>query len=74
MTKAVDFLDRGYHLLLIDLHPRTNRDPDGIHPVIWAEVGGTPKPIPADKPLTLAAYDAGPPRPLMSSRSPSATP
>jgi hypothetical protein len=61
VTKAVDFLDRGCHLLLIDLQPRTNRDPDGIHPVIWAEAGGTPMPIPADKPLTLAAYDAGPP-------------
>ncbi len=62
VTKAVDSIARGYHLLLIDLHPRTNRDPEGIYPVIWAEVGGLPKPIPADKPLTLAAYDAGPPR------------
>ncbi len=61
VTKAVDSLARGYHLLLIDLHPRTNRDPEGIHPVIWAEVDGPPMPIPADKPLTLAAYDADPP-------------
>jgi hypothetical protein len=61
VTKTVDFLDRGIHLLLIDLHPRTNRDPEGIHPIIWAEVGGTPQPMPPDKPLTLAAYDAGPP-------------
>jgi hypothetical protein len=62
LNKAVDALARRDHLLLIDLHPRTNRDPEGIYPVIWAEVGGTPKPVPADKPLTLAAYDAGPPR------------
>jgi hypothetical protein len=61
VTKAVDFLDRGCHLLLIDLQSRTNRDPDGIHPVICAEAGGTPQPMPPDKPLTLAAYDAGPP-------------
>jgi hypothetical protein len=61
VTKAVDSLARGYHLLLIDLHPRTKRDPDGIHPVIWGEVDGPEMPIPADKPLTLAAYDAGPP-------------
>jgi hypothetical protein len=61
VTKAVDSLIRGYHLLLIDLHPRTKRDPDGIHPVIWAELGWTPTPAPDDKPLTLAAYDAGPP-------------
>jgi Protein of unknown function (DUF4058) len=61
VTKALSFLDRGYHLLLIDLHARTRRDPEGIHAVIWAELGGNPKPIPDDKPLTLAAYDAGPP-------------
>ncbi len=60
VSKAVDSLARGYHLLLIDLHPRTKRDPEGIHPVIWAEVDGPEMPIPADKPLTLAAYDAGP--------------
>jgi hypothetical protein len=61
-TKAVDFLERGYHLLLIDLHPQTDRDPLGIHPVIWAEVGGNPTAAVADKPLTLVAYDAGPPK------------
>jgi hypothetical protein len=62
LSKAADFLDRGIHLLLIDLHPRTNRDPEGIHPVIWAEAGGMPQPMPPDKPLTLAAYDAESPR------------
>jgi hypothetical protein len=61
LAKAVDILTRGYHLLLIDLHPRTSRDPEGIDPAIWAEVGGPDIPIPADKPLTLAAYDAEPP-------------
>ncbi|HKI20504.1 MAG TPA: DUF4058 family protein, partial [Isosphaeraceae bacterium] len=61
-AKAVDLLDHGYHLLLVDLHPRTPRDPDGIHPVIWAEFGGRSKPALYDKPLTLVAYDAGPPK------------
>ncbi len=61
VTKTLDSLDRGYHLLLIDLHPRTYRDPDGIHPIIWAEAGSTPPPMPPDKPLTLVAYEAGPP-------------
>jgi hypothetical protein len=61
VAKAVGILSRGYHLLLIDLHPRTNRDPEGIHPAIWAEVGGPEIQIPADKPLTLASYDAEPP-------------
>lgn len=61
LAKAIDFLERGIHLLLIDLHPRTKRDPEGIHPEIWAEAGGPEQPMPPDKPLTLAAYDAGPP-------------
>lgn len=62
VTKAVYFLERGVHLLLLDLHSRTSPDPDGIYPLIWAEIGGTPMPVPDDKPLTLAAFDAGPPR------------
>jgi Protein of unknown function (DUF4058) len=61
VAKAVDLLDRGYHLLVIDLQPRTSRDPEGIHSVIWAEFGRKSKPTPADKPLMLVAYDAGPP-------------
>jgi hypothetical protein len=61
VAKAVDLLDRGYHLLVIDLQPRTARDPEGIHSVIWAEFGRKSKPTPADKPLVLVAYDAGPP-------------
>lgn len=61
LNKAVDALARGCHLLLIDLHARTKRDPEGIHPEIWQEIGGPPFPIPEDKPMTLAAYDAGPP-------------
>ncbi len=64
LTKAADALVRGCHFLLVNLHPRTRRDPDGIYPEIWAEVGGEPKRVPADKPLTLAAFDAG--RPVTS--------
>jgi hypothetical protein len=62
VTKALNALDRGYHLLLIDLHRRTDRDPDGIHSCLWTEAGGKPTIVPAEKPLTLVAYDAGPPR------------
>jgi hypothetical protein len=61
VTKATDLLDRGYHLMLIDLQPRTSRDREGIHTVICAEFGHIPHPTPADKPMTLIAYDAGPP-------------
>ena len=61
VAKALDSLDWSHHLLLIDLHPRTNRDPHGIHSIEWTEVGGQPMPIPAENRLTLAAYDVGPP-------------
>jgi hypothetical protein len=62
VTKAVNALENGHHLMLVDLQPPTSRDPGGIHPLIWEELGGMPKPIPAAKPLTLVAYDAGPPK------------
>jgi hypothetical protein len=62
VAKAVDALERGYHLLLVDLQSPTPRDPEGIHTAIWAELGGKPKPPPSDKPLTLVAYDAGLPK------------
>jgi hypothetical protein len=62
VAKAVDLLEHGYHLLLVDLHTPTAHDPEGIHSVIWAEFGGKPTPRTPDKPLTLVAYDAGPPK------------
>jgi hypothetical protein len=59
VDKAVTALAHGYHLLLIDVHPPTKRDPDGIHGVILAEIGDDTYTAPRDKPLTLAAYSAG---------------
>jgi hypothetical protein len=59
-TKAVEFLRRGVSLLLIDVFPPTPRDPDGLHQVVWDEFPGPPfEPRPADKPLTVASFDAG---------------
>lgn len=59
-TKALDFLQRGVNLLLIDLFPPSPRDPEGLHRVIWDELGGQPlDPRPAEKPLTVASFDAG---------------
>jgi hypothetical protein len=62
VAKDVNALEHGHHLMLIDLHSPSSRDPGGIHPLIWDDLGGAPKPIPAVKPLTLVAYDAGPPK------------
>ena len=56
VDKAVAFLRQGVHLLIIDLFPPTPRDPQGMHPLIWDEIVEEPFELPADKPLTLAAY------------------
>ena len=56
VEKAADLLDKGVHLLILDLHPPGPRDPHGIHALIWDEVSGQESPPPA-KPLTLASYE-----------------
>lgn len=60
VTKAVEYLDAGVHLLILDLFPPTPRDPQGVHPAIWSNIVDRPFELPADKRMTLAAYDAGP--------------
>lgn len=59
VEKAAEALYRGYHLLIIDLHPPGPRDPNGIHGAVWAEISDESYRQPADKPLTVAAYSAG---------------
>jgi hypothetical protein len=58
--KAADLLWQGIHLLVIDLFPPSERDPQGIHKAIWDEVEVVPFELPPDKPLTVAAYQASP--------------
>lgn len=58
--KTVEFLNRGVHVSIIDIHPPTARDPQGIHKVIWDEIREEPFELPADKPLTVASYVADP--------------
>jgi hypothetical protein len=60
IEKAVDFIRNGIHFLVIDLFPSGPRDPHGVAQAIWRELGGESLGTrPADKPLTVAAYDAG---------------
>jgi hypothetical protein len=61
VEKTSDLIERGIHLLVIDLFPPTERDPQGMHKLIWDEIAEEDFALPADKPLVLAAYDAGPP-------------
>lgn len=60
VEKALEFLRAGVHLLIIDPFPPGPRDPQGIHPALWNEIREGPFTLPADKPLTLASYVAGP--------------
>ena len=62
VDKAVSALERGVHLLLVDLLPPGSHDPSGIHGSIvqCLEQYGEPYVLPADAPLTLASYVAGP--------------
>lgn len=57
VEKAAELLERGIHLLVLDLFPPGPRNPQGIHALIWDDIGGQPYLLPAGKPLTLAAYE-----------------
>jgi hypothetical protein len=57
--KAVEFLQAGVNLLIVDLFPPGPRDPQGIHKVNWDRVHDAPFTLPPDKPLTVAAYAVG---------------
>jgi hypothetical protein len=59
VDKAVAILRKGIHLLIVDLFPPSQRDPQGIHKAIWDEIEGEFFELPADKPLTVVSYSAG---------------
>ena len=59
--KAVSALEVGVHVLLVDLFPGPH-DLHGMHDVIRRQLEQSDEPydLPADEPVTLAAYAAGP--------------
>lgn len=59
--RVAGLLTRGVNVLLVNLHrmPPTHRH--SLHALIWNEVGGDEFAPPADKPLTLASYEAAVP-------------
>jgi hypothetical protein len=59
VDKACELLEHRIHLLIVDPFPPGPRDPNGVHAAIWAEVQDEPFCLPADKRLTLAAYECG---------------
>jgi hypothetical protein len=60
VKKAVEMLQAGVHLLIVDPFPPGRRDPNGIQKAIWDEVMENGFSLTPDKPLTLASYLAGP--------------
>lgn len=57
LNKVGELLEARIHLLIIDPFPPGPRDPNGVHAAIWEEVEDESFQPPADKPLTLVAYE-----------------
>jgi uncharacterized protein DUF4058 len=63
VEKSAELIRQGIHLMVIDLFPPGKRDPHGIAKAIWDEFQEDDDlALPADKPLAVATFDAGPPR------------
>ena len=62
VDKAASALERGVHVLLLDVFPPGPHDPSGIHGSLLQALQPSPEPyvLPANAPLTLASYVAGP--------------
>ena len=60
--KALAALEAGIHLLIVDLFPPGVHDPDGMNGVIQEALDalGRRYELPAEAPLTIASYAAGP--------------
>ena len=61
-AKAVDALDAGIHLVVVDLFPPGPYDPQGMPGAVRRRLAESDAayPLPAGEPLTLASYVAGP--------------
>lgn len=60
LDKAVAALDGGVHLLLVDVHPSGPRGPNGLHGAMLHEIGSEEYQLNPARPLSAAAYTAGP--------------
>jgi hypothetical protein len=59
VDKVYTLLERKIHLMILDLFPPTNRDPQGLHAYFWDDIAGEQFTPPADKPLALISYESG---------------
>ena len=59
VDKSIDFLQKGIHLLVVDLFPPSSVDPLGIHKAIWDEILLEDFALPDEQNRILVSYDAG---------------
>jgi hypothetical protein len=60
VEKAVDLMQQGVSLLVIDPFPPRKHDPQGIHAAILEEFTDEPFELPTGKPLTIVSYQVHP--------------
>ena len=58
VEKTVVALQKGIQVMLIDLHPPGSCDPEGVHNLIWTELGQEPIPLPRERPLQVTQSPA----------------
>jgi len=56
VEKTVETIRRGIHVLLVDLIPPGNLDPQGLHNEIWQALGSSTTEFQPERPLTLVSY------------------
>jgi hypothetical protein len=59
VEKLSDALDRGVHLLVVDLHPPGSYDPRGLHAAFWGLRSPDAHGVTNGQPLGLSAYRVG---------------
>ena len=56
LDKLNDALERGIHLLVVDVHPPSSHDPRGIHAAFWELRSADAHGVSTEEPLGLSAY------------------
>jgi hypothetical protein len=56
VEKVFAALQNGIHVLVVDVHPPSDLDPQGIHGAIWDLIGGEEFQLPENKRFTAASY------------------
>lgn len=52
VSKSLEVMNAGIHLLIVDLFPTSSSNPEGIHALLWDD----PFELPVDRRLTLVSY------------------